>query len=527
VVLSVSDDVKQAFLDGDNNVSHIVKIYWSINTGWVDESDNLLEIHFTSTFNTVGTTMLPSSADTSVEFVFDNLDFRYSVFNTTSEAPHDSSIIGEIQSHDDAFSGVPIQWYVKTDVHPDSGDMYWTTFKVFDGVIKYAAENSDGRTITFYAHDTLWELLQNKIDTKLYINKSPADILKDIIDAQLNYQITPDNSMVLIQYYGAEETSVVSIGRLLASTECGRFFQRPSTGHTYQYKNYSYWIRRIMEGEPDCDFTSDLFKNLTTRYTDTQLVSDLSITWTGVRQGPKTLLYELDDPIYIPPGKTIKFKATFSTMAINIADLRSDGDKKDYYFASPGGVNMNSKCSINVEKTNAYSAIIELTNSHETMPAYLVRLHIWGNSIVKGEKKEIKKQINLRTHRKRKLPSLPTIQNDAAAGLILEVTKLQTRRTFVTMTLHDAAFLPYLELADLVTITDRIETSEFTRSGVVAPKIKGFIFAINFQITVGAKIQTTSSYSIVPAESFVYEPDDTYQLIGEDQKLDADNKVYP
>lgn len=415
-------------------------VEWSAGV-WTDESANIEGFEVTRELFKLGAELLPASTLDVGKLTLRNTDWRYSPGYTGGD--------DEIRAHLSGVKGVTDKRFtVDIGFTLAGGSIEYC--RLFSGRLYSDNPDQEQAVMTYQVRDSLQDLLQRKVSTGLYTDKSHDELVALFAAAgqwtvDANYL---DPSPFRVPAAWLDDESALSDIQSMAGSAGGFVY---SDAYGRLCFRLSSWLA---DHASVFSFAAKDFRVMTPLRNPDNLATGVVVDYSPRIEGEACVVYEFNEAgKTIPPGGSETIRARLDQPVEEIFDLAADDD---YWFVTPGGRPMNA--SITITKT-VYAQAVDLTiaNSHATLPAGLVYLRLRGTPVTGGPSGERTRRLvgtEAENSRVRAERGNPYVQTSNMAGLLLEMIADRVGIVETMVRMQAAPGLPHLELGDHVTVAD-------------------------------------------------------------------------
>ena len=417
-----------------------VTVEWQTGV-WTDESDNVIGFEVTRELFRLGAEMLPASTLDVGSLTLHNTDWRYSADYTGGD--------DTIRAHLSGVKGVTDKQF-RVDIGFTLADTSIEYCRLFSGRLYRDNPNQDQALMVYQVRDALQDLLQRKVSTGLYTNKS-HDELVALFAAAGQWTVDSDYldpSPFRVPAAWLDDESALTDLQAVAASAGGFIF---SDAYGRLCFRLSSWLA---DSASVFSFAAKDFQQMTPMRNPDNLATGVVVDYAPRIEGEASVVYEFNEAgKIIPPNSSVTLRARLDRPVKEVFDLVADDD---YWFLTPGGRPMNHKITI-TKTTYAQAVDLTIANSHATLPASLVFLRLRGTPIEGGPTGERVRRLvgtEAENSRVRSERGNAYVQTSNMAGLLLEMIADRVGVVEKAVRMTQAPGLPHLELGDHVTVAD-------------------------------------------------------------------------
>jgi len=456
---NVSADFQNAVRSPGRQPVSMVEIDWAGSAAfsgamgsstWSDETDYVLSHTGQMKINPPGERLVPAGQVSQATITLDNADRRFSWQRTDS--PLYAYIGGAT-----GLSGKKIRIWQGFRL---AGGIEYV--RIFSGFIADWTEGPDGSSVVLNCWDRGWRLLQDKRSTTIYENQRIDQWIQTVMGLAGfgSPHMNLDVGLFHIPYCWMDDESIVEEVWRTAEADAGLvYFDQLGI---LQYKTPLSWV----SGSPVWSFTSDDWDRLEPRTDTSAMATKVIVEWSGRRQGPEGVIYELDDQKVIPPGSSVEFVARFDYPVLEVFQPSVDEPYSDWSAISLGGADMASQLTVTLSETYAQQTKVTLANGDSTRTMYVNAFKLRGRPLIGGPTEQIAVDVDPAPYNWQRIRSERGnvyIQTYSQAKAMAELLAQRAKRVHSIYVLRGCSGIPQLELTDIVTISaPRLASADLT-----------------------------------------------------------------
>ena len=220
-------------------------------------------------------------------------------------------------------------------------------------------------------------------------------------------------------------------------------------------------------------FAKTAYKTFRPTYGPDNLANRIVVEWSGRFVGAVDTVYSLGEAKLIRPGETLTFEARFSNPLFGYVALAAS----DYKVISAGGVDMTSAVTVTLLTAFRYAqrCTVQVVNSHTTLAATLIYLHIRGYPLIGGPTEQVTAEAEtnpLPFMRSRAVRGNMYVQTVVLAEALAKSLLGRYQQLAPLWTLRDVPGVPQLELGDRV----QCQTSD-----AIGADVEGFVIEMTWE----------------------------------------------